>query len=230
MSYTSAVLLLLCTIELCTLIAPLPLEQDVAADRHSRGVGFGFPDAAADQVVKERASNSCYITVTVTETNKTARKCCDGYSGIECNILVDPYRSSDPCNNKTCPNDPEAQCAVIKQCGVDVAIFLNDFGQIVDCGEEVDNRDDHDESTTTNNADTDISTLSCQGFCETDPCKDQSCPSFPDAFCFQSGCSCEPLWILDTGVQVNCTSGTHMDPILTRRRRQAAIIPSSCSS
>lgn len=172
-----------------------------------------------------------------------SRTCCEGYTGKDCNVLIDPFSASDPCNGKVCPNDPEAQCAVIIQCGVEVAIFLNELGQIIDNCEVDDNtirptettltddESDNDNNSTNSSslADTDISTLACHGYCDFDPCEGQVCAPFPDAFCFQSGCDCKPTWFLDTGVQVNCTSGLEVEPsIATRTRRQATIIGSSC--
>ena len=215
----------------------LPVET---SERYPRDDGFGFP--TGQKTVEERTEKGCFNTVTrtynvitkeelidgkieeitkiVNETVETS-ECCVGYAGVNCNIRIDPFSASDPCTNKTCPSEPEAQCAVINQCGSQVAVFLNEFGEIVEC-------DTEDEEET----DVDIITVSCQGYCTFDPCANQVCESFPDeAQCFQSGCDCEPIWILDTGVQVNCTSGEHVDPLLSVRNRRQAVtapLPASC--
>ena len=233
-------LVILCIQCCCTLISSLPLEEN-DADRSARQTldEFGFP--AGTEMVEERPTNSCFVDIIKTIVERTldeetgeitfveirmpTRECCEGYAGTECNELVDPFMASNPCNNQTCPNDPEAQCAVVNQCGSRVPVFLNELGQIVDCGNE-------DESSSSTQTDTNIVTLSCQGFCDFDPCKDQTCSPFPDAVCFQAGCDCQPIWLLVTGVQVNCTSGAHVDPLESARSRRqaAAVIPSSCSS
>lgn len=208
---------------------------------------FGFGDVKTQD---EPPTDGCYLTVQVNITSQDSeeqgktlqtRKCCEGYTGENCNILIDPFSASDPCTGKVCRNDPEAQCAVIVQCGIEVAIFLNDLGQIVeDCEDntarpsEIPTEEIKDSTTELSNssssvANTNITALSCHGYCDFDPCEGQVCSPFPDAFCFQSGCDCQPTWFLDTGVQVNCTSGLEIEPSLaSRTRRQASIIGSSC--
>ena len=246
---------ILCIAYCSTTINSLPLED--AASRNTRQIpDFGFP-TGTDKIDEPtfNNNNSCFddYNITMNETIFTeegleemrevtiqTRACCAGHTGTECDILLDPFIASDPCNNRTCLNNPEAQCAVINQCGSQVAVFLNDFGQIVDCNDE-DSEDDPSEEQyttneveTTNTADTDISTLSCQGYCDHDPCLGQTCPLYAgDAFCFQSGCDCQPLWITSDGVQVNCTSGAEIDPLIAARVRRQALYPSislsSCS-
>ncbi len=230
------------------MVTCVPLENH--ADRNTRQSmeNFGFP-AGTDKVDEPtiKNNNSCFkdLNITMNETVNgemkevviPTRDCCSGYTGTECDILSDPFISTDPCNNKTCPNDPQAQCAVINQCGSQVSIFLNNLGQIVDCGNVVDADNTMETSSGGSSdepADTSISTISCQGFCDHDPCKDLTCPMYEGrAFCFQSGCDCQPLWILDTGVQVNCTSGMEVNPLIAARARRQALYPtislSSCS-
>ncbi len=249
-------LVLVLCINWCILAHSLPLEVtiDTVADRNTRS-STGFP--SSENVMEKRPNNSCYKDVTNTmyeneidengeltmkEVNFTTRRCCDNFGGAECNIsitqqLQDPFQATDPCNNRTCPNNPEALCAVVNQCGAEVAIFINLLGQIVDCGETTEQTSDDKDSVPspsklTDGANTDITALACQGYCEFDPCKGQTCPQHPDAMCLQSGCDCQPVWLLDVGIQVNCTTGDYVDPsISARKRRQAAaIIPSSCSS
>ena len=254
-------LVLVLCINWCILAQCLPLEVNIdavpAATRDTRSLsGFGFP--TTENVMEKRPNNSCYEYFTTTmyenemneygeqtmkEVNVTTRRCCENFDGAECNITItqqqlqDPFQATDPCNNRTCPNDPDALCAVVNQCGTEVPIFINLLGQIVDCGETTEqttyDRDSVPPSKHTgSSADTDIMTLACQGYCEFDPCEGQTCPPHPDAMCVQSGCDCQPIWLLDVGVQVNCTTGAYVEPSLSARKRRqaAAIIPSSCSS
>lgn len=114
------------------------------------------------------------------EENVTAEECCDGWQGDNCDIQR-PIDS--PCGNITCQYHPGAQCALIKRCGVDIPLFVDDMGRVIrECLSE-----EH----------------LCMGICKTDPCKGLTCERHPDAMCFTSGCSCEPVWLLPTKVRVS---------------------------
>lgn len=238
MAYSNSSSSLIC-ISVCTLLfltaTGLPLEQDSKETREISN-NFGFPDNI--DTIPERPNNGCFvlvnkqyieqvpkempggeIVVTNETKNITVRQCCEGYSGKECNIPFtnDPFISSNPCREKTCPNDPSAICAVVNQCGQYVPLFLDDFGQIVDCGTE-------DEPAISSN------TIACRGFCSSDPCAGQTCAMHPTALCLTLGCDCEPVWLLITGVRVNCTTGEHIDPLVSRRRRQVSLDPDSTTN
>lgn len=194
----------------------LPLSRERATRE------FGFPSDV--KVEEQRPSNSCYITVALQQvkrvdynpenpivknetTNTTVRHCCEGYTGDECNIIKDEYMKSNPCFGKACPNFPNAVCSTISQCGVDSAVFLDESGKIVDCGSE--------EESSVN-----ITTLSCIGFCAEDPCANLSCQKFPNALCLTIGCSCQPIWLLETGVSVDCNTGDIVSPEIEQNRRR----------
>lgn len=197
----------------------LPISSSSTRKTRQSDDNFGFPDDV--KTVTDRVNNSCYVNVTIqyrvlqpdntyiVNETITTRNCCQGYSGVECNILSDPYLASSPCRDKTCPNDPDAVCAVVSRCGVEVPVFLDEDGQIVDC-------DDEDE--------TNITTLSCTGYCSVDPCAGLTCEKYPSAICLTIGCACEPIWLLEDGVSVNCTTGNVIQPdTLLRNRRQVQV-------
>lgn len=117
------------------------------------------------------------------EVNITAEDCCEGWGGTEC----DERKPVDsPCGNLTCQSYPHARCALIKRCGIDIPLFVDDMGRVLkDCLP-----DEH----------------LCMGICKTDPCKDQLCERYPEAMCFTSACSCDPVWLLPTNIRVsNCS-------------------------
>lgn len=189
---------------------------------------FGFPETV--NVVTERASNSCFIVVTKQYTeerqvenpdgsisiveqvvNVTRRECCPGYTGTECNQVVDPYQESNPCRGLICSNHPDAICAVVSKCGRDIPLFLDQSGGKVDCGNE-------DGSVP------DINSLSCNGICTSNPCQDQICQANPLAVCLVRACDCTPMWFLETGEKIDCSTGEN----IPRKRRQTSDQNTSC--
>jgi hypothetical protein len=197
----------------------------------------GFPSNVVLQTQKA-PNNSCFINVTEEfmeevpspdnphdRMNKTkqrvVRKCCNGYTGTECNIIEDPYLASNPCNGQTCTNFPNATCSVISQCDEDLAVFLDNEGNILECDSQ---NEDYKTNITT--------TLSCIGYCAEDPCAGLTCQAQPSAMCLTIGCSCEAIWLLDTGVSVDCTTGQPISPEKelrrTRRRREAESSETGC--
>lgn len=214
--------LLLCIIPTT---AALPIRDARDSD------DFNFPDST--ETVERIPTNSCYVMITntynqqdeghhsnggVRPTNITSRRCCDGYTGEECNIISDPYLAASPCSRTTCPNFPNANCAVISRCGEDIPVFVDEEGEILDCGGN---------STVPN-----ITSLSCGGLCDRDPCEGLTCSSHPSAICLTSGCSCTPIWLLETGVSVNCTTGEPLTPdqVPHSRKRRQIVTPDSASS
>ena len=197
-----------------------PAESKSKAKRDS----FGFPSNV--QVEETRPNNSCYEfdtiqrielvrsrtdpSVYINETrNITVRRCCTGYTGEECNITVDPYSASNPCNGLSCPNFPNAVCAVITQCGQDRPVFLDEEGDIVECDSQ------ESKNITT--------TLSCIGYCVDDPCANLTCSKYPSAICLTIGCTCQPIWLLETGVSVDCDTGDIIPPETQRKRRRRQV-------
>ena len=186
---------------------------------------FGFPETV--DVVTERPDNSCYVHVTrqhieerpvenpdgssstIEEVvNITTRECCSGYTGVECNQIVDPYQQNNPCRGLTCTNHPDAICAVITRCGRDIPLFIDQSGRKVDCN------DDSGSGSVP-----DIDSLSCGGVCTSNPCQGQTCQANPSAMCLIRSCDCSPMWFVETGEQIDCSTG---EPIPPRRRRQTS--------
>ena len=198
----------------------------------------GFPVNVKVEDESTLPKNSCFIVnttefgvqrvivmdgeeMTIEETAPvTARQCCEGYTGLECNQKVsdppkkvpDPYELSNPCRGKTCPNHENATCQIVTVCGEDVPVFLDVFGKILDCGNEVEQEDS-----------TSIGSLQCNGICDSNPCAGQTCEMYPDeAVCLVVGCDCEPVWFLANGVSVDCSSGNPIDQVgrLSKRRKR----------
>uniref|UniRef100_A0A1X7UK13 Uncharacterized protein n=1 Tax=Amphimedon queenslandica TaxID=400682 RepID=A0A1X7UK13_AMPQE len=180
-----------------------------------------FPNSVPVVKEEDRPKNSCKVAIVREEfinqpdgniepVRQRTFKCCEGYGGVECDRITDPYLAASPCSPASCPNFPDATCAVVSRCGKDEAIFLSDTGDILDCGTP---------NVTTFN----ITSLSCTGVCPNDPCAGITCTEHPNAMCLTVGCSCEPVWILDSGVSVNCTTGQAVDPQEIKRRRRREI-------
>ena len=185
----------------------------LGAKRPSRGAQAGFPPTV--EVVDNRPKNGCkvevlrqhYDSLTQRLQNRTTFDCCGGYGGVECDQIVDPILAASPCSPLSCPNHPNATCAVFSRCGEDVPVFLSDTGDIVDCGSP-------------NVTQFNVTSFSCSGLCPRDPCADLKCNEHPNAICLTVGCSCEPVWILETGVSVNCTTGASLTSQEFKRRRR----------
>lgn len=139
-------------------------------------------------------------TTTVVEVTTTSYVCCEGWSGDDCDVPP----GTNPCGKLTCEEDPRARCALIKRCGIEIPLFVNDMGRVIkNCLPE-----EH----------------LCTGICKTDPCNGLSCEHYPEAMCFTSGCSCEPVWLLPSKVRVSDCS---IDPATKRNVRQ---VPKQCQS
>ena len=130
--------------------------------------------------------------------NKTdtipVRHCCDGYSGMECDRKLD-VGENVVCGNLTCEADPNAYCAVVKKCGKEIPVFLDENGVPSEkCNQTVD-----------------VESLSCTGVCKEDPCLNAECSAYPSATCFPVGCECKAVWLihdseLSENIEVNCAS------------------------
>ena len=200
----------------------------------------GFPDNVRTTSVDPSSVNtSCYthvnetynestaiilcgkeVTNTVTRT-RVVRTCCTGYSGEYCNITSNSTKPSeqpqataeeDPCGNLTCSSYPDAVCAVVSE---KIPVFLNSAGVAVDCG----NHRPVEELRKT----------SCGDVCAFDPCFGKTCSRFPNAICLTTPCDCKPLWLLETGVSVDCSTGEDLLPERTRRQTNSPTQTPSCN-
>ena len=181
----------------------------------------GFPDNVRTTSVDPSSVNtSCYTHVNETYNESTAMtrtrvvrtsSCCTGYSGEHCNITSNSTKPSeqpqataaveDPCGNLTCSSYPDAMCAVVSE---KTPVFLNSAGVAVDCC----NHRPVEE----------LGRTSCGDVCAFDPCFGKTCSQFPDAICLTTPCDRKPLWLLDTGVSVDCSTGEDLLPERTRRQ------------
>ena len=179
----------------------------------------GFPDSIITTPSDPSSANkSCFTHVnqtynrsitlrignvqTVRET-QLVRTCCAGFSGEHCNITAD-----DPCGNPTCSSYPaDAVCAVVTKCCKKIPVLLNSAGIAVECG----NHRPIEELRKTK----------CGNVCPFDPCLGKTCSQFPNAVCLTTPCDCKPLWLLETGVRVDCSTGEQMvSPHRTRQIHQ----------
>ena len=187
-----------------------------------------FPSSIPTQQPAE--GRSCYVNVTRTyvvlewddvnekEINRThyveTRRCCDGYKGIDCNERIAPVIDPEnPCANLTCDDNPTAQCVVVKKCGRNLPVFLDELRHIAECknGQPID---------------TDL--LTCSGVCTENPCEGKRCPAQPEALCLSinTGCECKALWVLPTsGAEVKCETGEEN----SESKRQADSESPSCN-
>ena len=218
---TKCALLTLCTLLMlgCAFMAQArPLTPE---ERQQRDVN-PFPNEIPTTDSDSKAS--CYKQIVETFENGTqsrtvnSNECCDGYTGENCDekkpvpsseVEFDPV---DPCKNLECRGVEGAQCVTISKCDERWPVFLMNDGSLAEC---------------TNGQPVNITKLTCMEQCAVDPCAGQTCAMHPDAFCVHTACHCnEPMWLLDTGVQVDCDTGELLSPeeakSRRRRKRQAA--------
>lgn len=140
-----------------------------------------------------------YVAKNVT-IMRVIRECCDGYIGEECNERIN-VPESVICGNLTCEEDPNAYCAVVRKCGREIPIFLDEKGlPSKKCNQTVD-----------------LESFSCSGVCTEDPCSNAQCIGHPTATCFPIGCECKAVWLVrdpDTGesIEVNCGDSAKVRP------------------
>lgn len=216
---------MLCALVLCAFMAQETRARPFSQERRDAGSDVNpFPDKI-DTAENSSRYEPCYKDVTETFENGTytrvVSECCDGYKGENCdekepestsddeNIEFDP---ADPCKNLECRGVEGAQCLTISKCGERWPVFLLNDGTLAQC---------------TNGQPTDASRLTCGERCAEDPCAGQTCSMHPNAICVRTACTCnEPMWLLDTGVQVDCDTGELLSPEEAkdrrRRKRQAA--------
>lgn len=201
--------ILLCTIFLQLAIFTLP-SLSITLDNN------GFPvniQTTSSDPTKSNAS--CFeiyeftyevevqqnIERTTVRKTENRTRCCQGYTGEFCNISSS---SDNACSQLTCRDHPQAVCIVSMKCGVAVPVFINETGVAVDCG----NHKQHEE----------LRKRTCSSICPYNPCAGKTCSLHPTAVCLTRGCDCKPIWLLETGIQVDCSTGDQMVP--TRKRRQ----------
>lgn len=137
-----------------------------------------------------------WVAKNVTKT-RLIRHCCDGYTGEYCNQRI----NGPICGNLTCEEDPNAYCAVVRKCGREIPMFLDDMGL----------------PSTKCNQTVDLESLSCSGVCTEDPCSNAQCAGYPNATCFPIGCECKAVWLVrnpesDESIEVNCEGSGKVRP------------------
>ena len=159
----------------------------------------GSPTSPGCTVVKPIKYN---ITVgtSLQEFTQYVTVCCDGWSGTECSVTTPTpsptpsvasftFDPISPCANLSCAGVDNAICAVVAKCGRQFPVFLDPKGQLAEC----------------TNSQMSVEEITCTVPCQVDPCAGNvSCPLYPEAMCFISECDCTALWLLPTGVEVNC--------------------------
>ena len=109
---------------------------------------------------------------------------------------------------------PDAVCAVMTKCGEKIPVFLNSAGIAVDCGNHKPTEELRTETK-------------CENVCPFDPCLGKTCSRFPNAVCVTTPSDCKPLWLLETGVRVDCSTGEQISP--QRAKRQSTKSPTCIS-
>ena len=193
---------------ICSLLVLLALQVSP--------VGNDFPDNIITTPTDPSSANtSCFtVTRTVRET-QLVRTCCAGFTNTT-SLQPQEVSADDPCGNLTCSSHPDAVCAVVTKCGEKIPVFLNSAGIVVDCG----NHRPIEELRKTK----------CGNVCPLDPCLGKTCSSFPNAVCLTTPCDCKPLWLLETGVRVDCSSGEQISPQRTRRQSDSPTKSPNCIS
>ncbi|CAI8040920.1 hypothetical protein GBAR_LOCUS22749 [Geodia barretti] len=212
-----------CTLALCLLMIPDCLARPFTQQQqgHSRRERREFhPDITVDD---SNRVEPCFKVKPETYANGTIEQwvndCCEGFEGENCDVKPEQQGSgsgdsenktdfdlADPCKNLQCLGVVGATCLTVSKCGERWPVFLLRDGTMAPC---------------TNGQPRNLSDLTCSGGCVTDPCAGRTCPQFPDAFCVHTACECnEPMWLLDTGVQVDCETGEQLSPDEARERRR----------
>ena len=208
------VLALICALVMQDAVARPFTQQAV---RQQRDVN-PFPNSIPTETGGSRLE-PCYKPITETFENGSRHRivnvCCDGYTGENCDEKeVEPasgdgkvdFDPVDPCKNLECHGVEDAHCLTISKCGERWPVFLRSDGTLAEC---------------TNGQPVNVSQLTCTERCAADPCAGQTCPMHPDAFCVHTTCNCnEPMWILDSGVQVDCETGELLSPEEAKNRRR----------
>lgn len=193
-----------------------------------------FPNSIPTVPAQDDANRpqQCFKPVNQTIGDGIVMACCDGFTGANCDEKVPDTSSGqsgdvdkvdfdplDPCKNLECLGVEGAQCLTVSKCGDRWPVFLLSDGTLAEC---------------TNGQPVNVTQLTCSEKCTTDPCAGQTCSMFPDAFCVHTACNCnEPMWLLDSGVQVDCETGEHLSPeeakSRRRRKRQTTQQQTTCS-
>ena len=98
--------------------------------------------------------------------------------------------AADPCDEATCPDHPQAMCMVTSKCGRDVAVFIDEEFNQVNCN----SKEPCDMLPPT--------------FCPDDPCLGKQCDGYPDAMCIVTECDCVASFVLPDGSTPSCNNST----------------------
>ena len=200
----------------CALLIPDSLARPFTQGEKRRRDVNPFPDSVPTD---DGRLEPCFKPVTQTLVNGTqsrvVNECCDGYTGENCDEKEPEGGSGDrkvefdqidPCKNLECMGVEDAHCLTITKCGNRWPVFLLSDGTLAQC---------------TNGQPVNVTQLTCTERCVTDPCAGQTCPMHPNAFCVHTACDCnEPMWLLDSGVQVDCETGEMLSPQEAKERRR----------
>ena len=99
------------------------------------------------------------------------------------------FDPTNPCADLSCEGVDDSFCIVVTKCGKLLPVFLDSLGRVAACK---------------NIQPLDVKNITSPVVCLTDPCSSASCPLYPEAVCFVTECSCKSMWLLPSGVEVNC--------------------------
>ena len=99
------------------------------------------------------------------------------------------FDPTNPCADLSCEGVDDSFCTVVTKCGKQLPVFLDSLGRVAACK---------------NIQPLDVKNITSPVVCPTDPCSSASCLLYPEAVCFVTECSCKSMWLLPTGVEVNC--------------------------
>ena len=150
------------------------------------------------------SNNSGMKSVTVSEQN-------DLTTTVPVNSAVEPFSfdPTNPCAGLSCDGVDDSICTVVVKCGNPIPVFLDALGRIAMCKNTQQRLD--------------LKNITSPVPCPADPCSGASCSLYPEAMCFVTECSCKPIWLLPSGVEVNCL------PVDKRRARPDAVSGSACA-
>ena len=131
------------------------------------------------------SNNSGMKSVTVSEQNNLT-------TTVPVNRAVEPFSfdPTNPCAGLSCDGVDDSICTVVVKCGNPIPVFLDALGRIATCKNTQQRLD--------------LKNITSPVPCPADPCSGASCSLYPEAMCFVTECSCKPIWLLPSGVEVNC--------------------------
>ena len=111
---------------------------------------------------------------------------------VPINRAVEPFSfdPTNPCAGLSCDGVDDSICTVVVKCGNQIPVFLDALGRMATCKNTQQRLD--------------LKNITSPVPCPADPCAGASCSLYPEAVCFVTECSCKPIWLLPSGVEVNC--------------------------